>query len=217
MADRLYATHYSEPCVERREELTLCFAVNLDSFDAFALLPRDTRPRFSDLLEDARRDAEANDVVVVANADILIPSNTLRIINEHLRENQVYCLNRWEVSSRQGIHLWDVEYGQDAWVFRGPPKPNIGGDYWFGLPGVDNRFAHELDAAGYEVLNPSKDIRTYHIHASNKRTATNNEAHRVPPPYLYIAPHHLGETPAIKRAETFEQRKRIVAARKARV
>jgi hypothetical protein len=223
MSYRLFTTYFDSGSPERQAELEMCLALNTSAFDRVCVwsesptfqdkflggmyaLHRQERQKFSDLLTYASDSMPEGDIVVIANTDIVISQQSLDQIDLHLRSNQVYCLSRWEEASNKGIHLWDVEYGQDAWVFRGPPKPDIGGDYWFGVPGCDNRFAHELDAAGYEVLNPSRDIRTYHIHASNKRTATNCESNRVLLPYLFVKPHHLGETPEYRRPTTQKRR-----------
>jgi hypothetical protein len=63
------------------------------------------------------------------------------------------------------------------------------------VPGCDNRLVAEVQAAGWTVSNPSRDIKTIHVHGSRIRTATNHVNHRLPPPYLFVQPAHLGETP----------------------
>jgi hypothetical protein len=40
-----------------------------------------------------------------------------------------------------------------------------------GMPGCDNALCYILDNAGYEVLNPSLDIKVIHLHLSLKRNS----------------------------------------------
>jgi hypothetical protein len=143
--------------------------------------------------------ADDDDITVIANSDIIIPLGSLTMIESSLGNNQVYCLSRWDISA-EGIKLFDHADSQDSWVFRGPVRLGVSADYCFGMPGCDNRFAHELAAADYELLNPSRDIITYHFHLCRQRP-NNIAANRVPGPYMFIDPAHLGETPKyIKRA-----------------
>ena len=59
------------------------------------------------------------------------------------------------------------------------------------------------DAAGYRVANPSLSAKTIHIHQSGFRRypATDHAVKckdRIPAPYLYCAPHRIGDEPRIK-------------------
>jgi hypothetical protein len=172
-------------------------------------LSQDRRQTYADLL-NRTDDCGPDDIVVVANADIVIQGVMLELIRDHIQSGEVYALTRYDAMPDGTRQLFDSAHSQDTWVFRGPPKPNIGGDYHFGKPGVDNRFAHELQASGYRVLNPSKSIVTCHIHLSGHRPG-NTAANRVPPPYLFVAPHALGEKPRYSRPLKPSRRKSQVA------
>src|SRR5262249_35935415 len=71
----------------------------------------------------------------------------------------------------------------DCWVFRGPPRSGMSLDFAPGLLGCDNRLAHELEAAGYTILDPYLTVRVLHFHTSADRNPAREE--RVPPPYAY--------------------------------
>jgi hypothetical protein len=157
------------------------------------------------------------EIAVVANCDILIPRFALRAINEAMPDGTVFCLSRWELGGRNAMKLFEVNYSQDTWVFRGPPREAIAAPFWFGVPGCDNRFSWQLRHAGYEVNNPAKTIKTYHVHATGRRTQTNAERHRVPPPYLYVEPIRLGDPQQLVEATTLEARKRAFRERRARL
>jgi hypothetical protein len=190
MTSRLYTTQYIEPNPARAQELASCLQANEGVFD-IVRAPCEgggsPRQRYRDMLDYAAGEAGPDDIVVLANCDIIIQADALKLIGESLRAGEMYALSRWE-----GPAPHNCEWSQDVWAFRGPPKV-AGGDYFFGVPGCDNRFAHDADASGYRVLNPSKSIVTVHVHQSRIRTATNSIAFRIDPPYLLIKPHCLGE------------------------
>jgi len=213
MRTLFFTTYYDEPNRDRAAELDLCLHLNSDAFDLTYVISevqnyrepkpfgiygkrRPGRQTFANLLAEVDC-ACGDDIVVIANCDIIIPDSSLQMMAGNLKPGEVYCLTRWDIMG-SGIRLYDSASSQDAWVFRGPPKQNIGGEYFFGHPGVDNRFAAELNDAGYRVLNPSRDIRTYHLHLTGHRP-NNKPENRVPLPYLFVAPHRLGEEPIYKR------------------
>lgn len=225
MAFRLYTTWYREWHARRRGELVACLAANCQTFDAVTVLsencPRPVefaglwfegfqRQKYADLLALAAK-ADPDDIVILANTDIFFAPpgecrnrETLELIGQSIQPGEVYALSRWDILGESNYKLFDKAASQDAWVFRGPPQPNLGGDYFFGVPGVDNRFANELDAAGYRVLNPSRDIRSYHLHLSQHRPG-NTAANRVSGPYLFVSPHKLGEAPRYHRPKTISK------------
>lgn len=172
------------------------------------------RQTFRHLINLSRKHTELDDIVVLSNADIFFVADSVNKIKEHLQKDQAFCLTRHELTLPFCMEVWDVSYSQDVWVFREPIKPDIQGDYFIGVPGCDNRFTYELQKVGYQVSNPSKSIRTYHLHGSAKRSATNNKHHRVPPPYLYIYPHHLGDVPRTYLIKSVQEYRIALAKRR---
>jgi hypothetical protein len=212
VAYRLYTTYFRSSNAARQAELDLCLQLNCGAFDSVFVVAEEIkwpewwpaghawltsqRPTYSVVLSLAVTHSQPSDITIIANADIIFPRPTLADIERSLQPGEVWCLSRWDLN---GMRLFDAPYSQDAWCFRGPPQVDISnGDFHFGYPGCDNRFAHELDAAGYRVLNPSRSIRTYHLHMSGHRPG-NTAANRVPLPYLFVAPHRLGESPQYQR------------------
>jgi hypothetical protein len=224
----LLTTYYNETYEARRREQELCLQLNMASFDRIVVLAEKVdrphwfngawrseseRPAYRNLLTVARRSIEPSDLVVIANCDIIFTKLAVNQIDDTLQPMMAYCLTRWEMEGRNTMKVWDVGYSQDAWCMRGPPA-QIGGDYWFGVPGCDNRFSYELSAAGYKLSNPSKSIATYHLHTSHRRTETNNERKRVPPPYLYLPPTELGQEQPQTLALTMDERRRAFSDRR---
>ncbi len=55
----------------------------------------------------------------------------------------------------------------------------------------DNRLAYDIQAHGYNVINPCHTIKTYHLHNSNIRNYLNDKnepIERIPQPYLLVNP-----------------------------
>lgn len=226
MICRLFTTYYREPKPFRRTELDLCLALNRHAFDEIRVLsegvPGDgwrvlnRRQTYDDAIQWAMELAGPNDVSVIANCDILIPRGSHEQIANTIGPEEFYCLTRYEVGPGGVPKLYNTNASQDVWAFRGKPKAVTHPDF-FGVPGCENRFAYRLRDAGYRVLNPSRSIQTIHVHNSMIRTQMNSVKHRLPAPYLFIKPHHLGEEPEYRAIESSDElRAEIVRSREAR-
>jgi hypothetical protein len=210
--NRLFTTYYAERRPERRRELDLCLALNATAFDRVCVMSEGVagptqgnfdwrivkqRQTYAMMLDWIGQTVTSNDVSIITNCDIVVPAESLRLIETVIGFREMFCLSRYETGAGGVLNLFDAEYSQDVWAFRGLP-PAVAAGFFFGVPGCDNRLAAEVQAAGWTVSNPSRDIRTIHVHGSRIRTATNHVNHRLPPPYLFVAPHHLGETPVTR-------------------
>lgn len=216
--NHLFCTYYRERNAVRRAELDLCLRLNADAFDIVHVLAENVtdpklpgidwrqcsqRQTYDDLLGWAREVSGDSDLVVLANCDLLIPALAVRQMDESMGRNDAYVLSRYEVSQGGGLRLYDTDTSQDVWAFRG--KPRVNHPDFFGIPGCENRFAHAAKEAGYIVSNPSRSIKTIHVHSSKIRTELNSPRHRLPPPYLFVGPHHLGEQPTYRPVAALDQ------------
>jgi hypothetical protein len=213
----LFTTLYPDRHSDRRAELDYAIALNAQAFDHVHVMVEGMMPvassrnvehrheskraTFADLIAWSRSIVRDADLCVLANCDIVFPLISLQRIGVLLdvRDVRALCLSRYEIEMGGTLRLNDFEWSQDSWALRGRPSvPIESTDYFFGCPGCDNRFAHALRTAGYEISNPSGDVVTIHLHRSGKRTVTNGRRHRVPPPYATIKPHGIGESPDVK-------------------
>lgn len=139
---------------------------------------------FKEILQYAKPDI----VNIVANADILFDRSILVMV-QNMTKSIVYALSRHEADG----YFIDRPDSQDAWVFYGNDihKKMDTGLLTIGKPGFDNRIAYEMYKVGYRVLNPSRSIRVWHIHASQERSYSAEEA--IPPPYYAVNPTYLDE------------------------
>jgi hypothetical protein len=153
------------------------------------------RPKYSDYFDWIREIALDSDISIVANGDIWFDEQlgVFRV----WRQNQsiVFALSRWESATGEGIRLNDRGDSQDSWIFFGPVK-ELRSDFPLGVPRCDNRIAKELEAAGYNVQNPSFSIISNHLHSGIRAEyATENESGFVAGPYKYLWPHNLWTLP----------------------
>lgn len=166
------------------------------------ILPCTVRPTFrtffeaintiDDLTKKAQHDNFANvrfasneeNVYVVSNADIYFKEVPILP-----RRNQVFCLTRYEVKKNGPIQFLGRSDSQDSYWFRGPIKMPKYADFpnW---PGCDNRIIWELNNVGYEMLNPSLTIKSYHLHEGEKSYTS---LHRVNRPYMFLTPIELNQ------------------------
>ena len=177
----LYTSYYKGNSSERQKELDFCLAYNKASgfFDNIILI-EDKRPTFKELFALTKQ--YPDHVNIVTNSDIFFPESILQVKTIQYRE--CYALSRWDYVTGGKIKLLENKDSQDTWIFRGGSMCEMG-DFKFGLPGCDNRIAYELKESGYKVTNPSKRIKTVHLHLSEVKSY-NKKTTPIPKPYLMI-------------------------------
>ena len=149
----------------RQIEFNECIKHNLKVFDSVYVLnegcehtginlPVTCRPTFRTFFKAVNHLTNPDDINVIANSDIYFKEAPIAP-----KRNQCFALTRYE-----GDVFKDMSDSQDVWIFIG--KINIPAycDFHLGIRGCDNRIAKELLMIGYDVLNPSLTIKTYHIH-----------------------------------------------------
>jgi hypothetical protein len=167
---------------ERQKELDACCRINHKSkyfHKVFSLTERLTYKQLFELTNEY-----PDCINVIANSDIYFDETILYA--RFMGENDCYALSRWDYKENGLAVLLDRKDSQDAWIFNGAAKVN-NCDFFLGIPGCDNRIAHEISVSGYNVLNPSKTIHAIHLHNSQVRTYDGSQI--ISPPYYYINPH----------------------------
>jgi hypothetical protein len=122
------------------------------------------------------------EICIISNSDIYF-DDTLKYINN--MNNKVYALSRYDNDV-----LFNRADSQDCWIFTAPLNVNISDcNFKIGIPGCDNRIAYIIKKSNYILTNPSKTIKTHHLHTSNIRTYDRSTV--VKGPYVYISPTYL--------------------------
>jgi hypothetical protein len=215
MVIRLFTSAFPERREWRRLEFAECLSRNLacTEIDEIVVLvegnapvadngrittiPVTTRPVYQDYLSRISAIAGADDVSIIANADIYFDESIGLLRTVSLPGNTVLALARWERRDGGKLHLNDRNDSQDAWIFRGRPRP-MRADFPVGVPRCDNRLVKELEVAGYSVLNPSFTIRAIHLHNEERdEYPTETRDDFVPGPYGYVWPHNLMSLPRV--------------------
>jgi hypothetical protein len=163
-------------------------------------LARGGRIFFSDAFRRATSD---NVMYMVLNSDIVVPERAvvqMRVFLAAAGPARSICLSRYESSLAkvdaqmrwpQDSHVRTGNHCQDVWAFRGGAhitRLSKAAHFALGLCGCDGRIACVLHSVTH-VINPCKDVRTYHIHGSNYRTwSTRN---KVPGQWAKVPPARL--------------------------
>lgn len=196
----LFTSYFRSDNAFRQNELDMCLNKNIacKEIDRIYLLcdqptevpshPKITpiyirhRPTYDVMFSFVNSYTGDQDYNVIANSDIYF-DETLKLVNQY---NPNYCLalTRWEVE-KTGIRFLNRRDSQDVWIFKGKAR-DVKGDFGLGVPGCDNAIAFRFEQAGYKVINPSRTIKTYHLHQSGVRTYNVNV--KVPQPYKLIEP-----------------------------
>src|SRR5437868_11422011 len=191
---------------ERQSEIDLCLQNNLScQFDHIVLLNEQPytfdhfnntqklmvvddyakRLTFYDAFQYANQHYADGTIVIVSNSDILVKDEDLEKIKS-IGDNDCYCLSRWYYYTSQ---LFYCEYSQDTWIIKTPIRATIDMDFSVGsLWGCDNVIAYLLLQQQYHVTNPSRTIKTYHVHQHQYYEPTFNTHKTLPPPYHFITP-----------------------------
>lgn len=176
---RLFYNYYEDKNLNRKLEIDYCLYKNLQNKNINTVVIESqkhlTFDYFFNLINKITNDEDIN---IICNSDIYLDDTI--ILTEKIKENECYALSRWDVHPNGTPIFFDRRDSQDTWIFKGKVKKVIA-DFTLGKRGCDNRLAYELRRAGYRVTNPSKTIKTYHVHNSNIRSYSFTDA--VPEPY----------------------------------
>lgn len=167
----LFFNWYEDPL--RQHEIDECLSINKLLFDRVIIV--EGRPTFKELFELSKQ--YPNDINCYCNSDIYFTDLT-RI--KQIKPNECFAITREDL-----INNPNGPGSQDAWIFRGEIKP-IESNFTMGMWGCDNRVAHEIKKAGYDIKNPALSVKLIHLHKEDKRNYKRTEQNTVPPPYLTL-------------------------------
>jgi len=213
MEVNLFTQYYLDSNLERQHELFYCLKRNtINKFKKIIVLVENDKVRklvqndfptctpinigkrasFNDYFSIMDNDEYADDINIMSNSDIFF--DNLNIIKDYLANlTNVTCL----ALSRYDFHTNGVSEpflradSQDSWIFKGNPQVYTELEYGMGIAGCDNRLAYDIQLHGYDVINPSHTIKTFHLHQSNVRNYLNDQnepIERIPQPYYLVKP-----------------------------
>lgn len=210
----LFISYYRASTPERQAEIDYCLQKNCENplFDFIYIVCDDSlfnrnaldnirsvklklihcfeKPTYKKFIDSINERTNILDVNIISNADIIF-DETLSSLYK-LKENDCWALSRWEMNPDFTNHPQQIQIfgdSQDCWIFRSKIKSLNKSDFPLGKMGCDNRIAYEIKKAGYNIINPSKTILTWHLHNTNVRgynPAVRNENTVVSQPYLNV-------------------------------
>lgn len=189
----LFINSYQCGTKERQAELDFCLKHNRESGFFNEIINFDGRVTYNDFFRECAN--YPDDINILANTDIYFNETILKVLD--MGNNDCYCITRWEEEEGEIVRFKDKhdynneakeKYSQDVWVIKGKAK-GVNGSFHLGVPGCDNRIAHELSFK-YNVSNPCDKIQCIHKHKEKERNYDIPKGYnkRVPPPYKWIEP-----------------------------
>lgn len=214
----LYINFYTDNNYFRNQELCVCLVANLFNkeiskthifiakkdikpfkeltkqipSEKYELLIKETRPSYNDFFKETEKNP--NSINIIANTDIILCENSLQKLKKFNWENKVLALSRWDLLDKSldisSARFHNHADSQDTWIKKGSFPQIEEADFCLGTAGCDNKIAFLLGKQ-FKVINPSIDIKTYHLHLSNIRnyiSTTGQIENRIPPPYKMVKP-----------------------------
>lgn len=140
-------------------------------------------------------EAQKQWVNIISNLDIIISEHTINQIksgNYFDNPKTVLALTRYDLKEKDNLRdavFFDRPDSQDIWFFLNDFPAIQGADFTLGIAGCDNKIAHLLSENGFNVINPSLTLKTYHLHNTPVRNYIDgSDIKQVPPPYKLIPP-----------------------------
>lgn len=219
MRHNLFVNYYIDKNKDRQEELNSCIIKNIDVFDSIIVVSSkkdadllmskvdkdkkakvvkvecEVRPSFSDYFVLISVFNAKENLNVIANLDIIFEKEMLIAAEDYVKsEKTLNCLalTRWDIKPSGEAEFYNHADSQDVWIFQGDVDTIAEADFPLGKPGCDNKIAFLLEKAGYNVLNPSLTIKTFHKHLVEVRNYLNEKGEQfepgIPPPYKILTP-----------------------------
>lgn len=211
----LFINYYIDKNIERQKELVKCVIENtkhfdnifviadfesfediqgLVNFDLTPIITKGDRATYLDYFALLSVCNAPNNINVIANLDIVIPKETLVNCVPYFKteSKRVLALTRWDINADGSNTFFNRADSQDVWIFNGSVVDGVDANFGLGKPGCDNAVANRLEVIGYEVLNPSLSLKTYHQHLVMVRNYLNEKGEQkergIAPPYKILVP-----------------------------
>lgn len=138
------------------------------------------RMTFKDFVEYANeQNSIQNNIHVLTNLDMFFDNDILKLKLSNI-DNHLVSLTRWNIDvATKKATFFNVNCSQDTWIWKGVVDLNLFDlDYYLGEPGCDNSVCGEFHEAGYKVINPSLDLKSYHLHQDTTRNYSDDDVVR---------------------------------------
>lgn len=142
--------------------------------------------------------------VIISNADIVFGRSINLITKDYLQDSLIILTRQEKFSNKYKLRKPDIRWKggdycgcADSWVFYSPLKLDVDPQFLIGTLGCE-KFCNNAIEQGITIKNPSLDIKTYHVHDSNKRNYVNEDIY-IDYPIIFTKLIHLNEQPDYKK------------------
>jgi hypothetical protein len=163
------------------------------------------RLTYNDVFNYSNNYCNIDDIKILINTDIILSYTDLQYLKLCDLNNNVFALLRYELVlpkilrdkeflydniEEQWVHdNKDCKTSQDVWIFNNIIPDDIY-NFNLGISGCDNHIAYILNKNNYNVTNPSKSIKTFHLHNNAPKSHRIKERKNFRPfsGYKYLFP-----------------------------
>lgn len=189
----LHTPYYRASSLARQKEIDTCLAKNVECafideivlfIDDDSLPPVNSsrisvvrlkeRPRYSDWILQSKK-LPAGTISLLANSDIYFDHSLAQLRVAISDDNTFLALSRYDPDSDVGLKLRDnPHWTQDTWGYQVSSRAMDDAlvralGIPLGVPRCDNKVAYLFAIRGWKIVNPSKFIRSVHVHDTNER------------------------------------------------
>jgi hypothetical protein len=188
----LFVPYYLSEDYSRQVEIDLCLNKNIaiDEIDKIFLLIDDgtvpsvshlkvniinihNRPTYKDWIDLTMEHAK-DSISVLANSDIYF-DNSIVYLREILENQKTFvAISRYDIDDGIQVLHKNPQWSQDVWCIDGEISGHIDAKKYLnislGVPRCDNKVAYIFSINGYNIVNPCKFIKTFHMHKSQIRS-----------------------------------------------
>ncbi|MCY6413455.1 exostosin family protein [Acinetobacter sp. VNH17] len=218
----LFSPYYMSENYERQQEIDKCLKRNVDVINIkkiFLLIDDDSipviqnpkievlyidkRPTYRDWIEYTEKYVK-DGISVLANSDIYFDesvSNLNFIFDQNTKS--FVAISRYEVIGETNTLHPNPHWSQDVWCIDSSAeitkilKKDL--DISLGVPRCDNKIAYLFSVHGFDVFNPCKFVKTYHLHETQIRSYSAHVDKRI-----------LGGTAWVYASETLTDKAKLV-------
>ena len=228
----LFFPYYQCGDKERQQEIDLCLRQNIANktisklivlIDDNSVLPfedakittiyLESRPTYKKWLE-LTQGLVLSGVSVLCNSDIYF-DDSINVFKQLLSEKQRFvALSRWEVIGTDTKLHPNPHWSQDVWAI--PCSNDLTTDFLrlldfpMGVPRCDNKITYLFGILGWDIYNPCKQIKSYHVHETDMRTYKKKLDDRILGGVAYPHPGNHLDIPAELEFDVYVKRNKNI-------
>ena len=198
----LYTPYYLTEDFERQKEIDACLRKNVEvaaidriflmiddghtppvSSDKITLIHTKGRPSYAQWYELTQKNSK-DAISVLVNSDIYCDETIVELEKVFAASPRAFvALSRYEVNGEAISLHKNPHWSQDAWAIDGrvPLSQSLCQklEIPLGVPRCDNKIAYIFSLHGYDVFNPCRFVRSYHLHETQLRSYDSHTDKRI--------------------------------------